>query len=236
MSSTAISAADVSTPVAPWWHTVIVLLVLAAGSLASARLHGLPRVPVAGIDPRVAGYLFTLAMEWVMVLVIWLGLRSRGISVRNVVSGRWGKITTFLRDLGLAVAFLVVALPCLEIVARLLRANYDATAITPRSAVELILWLLLAASAGFCEELTFRGYLNRQFSGWTGSPVIGMVLQGLAFGLAHGYQGWRMMTVIMVFGWMFGALALWRRSLLPGMLAHGIQDSAGGLVYFFTHR
>ena len=50
----------------------------------------------------------------VIVLIIWLGLRSRGTSIRGVVSGRWGKPTTFLRDLGLAVAFLVVALPCLE--------------------------------------------------------------------------------------------------------------------------
>lgn len=235
MSSTA-TTAEVSAPVAPWWHTVLVLLVLGAGSVASAHFHGLPRVPMAGIDPRVAGYLFTLAMEWVTVLIIWLGLRSRRVSMRSVVSGRWGKPVTFLRDLGLAIAFLVVAIPCLEVVARLLHASYNPAAILPTTAAELIVWLLLAASAGFCEELTFRGYLSRQFSGWTGSGVAALLLQGAAFGLAHGYQGWKMMTVIMMFGWLFGGLAMWRKSLVPGMLAHGIQDSAGGLAYFLTHR
>lgn len=236
MSSTTTSAVDVRAPLAPWWHTVLVLLVLAAGSLAGARLHGLPRIPIAGMNTRVEGYLFALVMEWGMVLIIWLGLRSRGIPVRSVVRGTWGKPTFFLRDLGLAIAFLVIALPCLGIVSRLVRSNYSPTAMMPRGPAELLLWLLLAATAGFCEELTFRGYLSRQFGAWTDSGVAALLLQGLAFGLAHGYQGWGMMTVITVFGWMFGALAMWRKSLLPGMLAHGIQDSSAGLVYFLFHR
>jgi membrane protease YdiL (CAAX protease family) len=45
-----------------------------------------------------------------------------------------------------------------------------------------------------------------------------------------------MMVVIAVFGWMFGALALWRRSLLPGMLAHGLQDGVSGAIGFFMHH
>ena len=91
----------------------------------------------------------------------------------------------------------------------------------------------MAATAGFCEELTFRGYLTRQFNAWTGSRVFAVVLQGVAFGLAHGYYQ-RVMLVIMVQGWLLGLFAYWRKSLRPGMLAHGLQDAIGGLVAFFS--
>ena len=42
------------------------------------------------------------------------------------------------------------------------------------------------------------------------------------------------MLVIMVQGWLLGLLAYWRKSLRPGMLAHGLQDAIGGVVAFFS--
>lgn len=235
MSSTA-TMSDGNTPVAPWWHTVLVLLILAATSVAGSRSHGLPKAHLPGLNARVSSYLTVLVVEWLIVFVIWLGLRARGLRIGDLVSARWRKATAFLRDLGLAIAFLVVATPCLWLVGWLLRARYNPAAILPTTAVELVLWLLLAATAGFCEELIFRGYFSRQFGAWSGRRIVGVVLQGVVFGLAHGYQGWRMMALITVFGWMFGALALWRRSLLPGMLAHWMQDSMGGISGFLAHR
>jgi membrane protease YdiL (CAAX protease family) len=43
----------------------------------------------------------------------------------------------------------------------------------------------MSATAGFSEELIFRGYLTRQFDAWTGSLVFAVILQGIVFGLAH---------------------------------------------------
>jgi membrane protease YdiL (CAAX protease family) len=56
------------------------------------------------------------------------------------------------------------------------------------------------------------------------------VLQGSAFGTAHGYQGWKFMLLIAVYGATFGLLTVWRRSLRPGMLAHFLQDAIGGIL------
>jgi CAAX protease family protein len=56
------------------------------------------------------------------------------------------------------------------------------------------------------------------------------VIQGLIFGVSHGYQGPTYMVIISVYGCLFGLLALWRRSLRPGMLAHFFQDGGIGLV------
>lgn len=75
--------------------------------------------------------------------------------------------------------------------------------------------------------------MNRQFGAWTGSRALGIILQGIAFGLGHGYYG-KVMLAIMVHGWLLGLLAYWRKSLLPGIPAHGLQDTMGGVVGFFS--
>jgi hypothetical protein len=78
--------------------------------------------------------------------------------------------------------------------------------------------------------MIFRGYLQRQFSIFFRSAAAGVVLQGIMFGAAHGYQGPKLMLVIVVFGVMFGMLAHSRRSLRPGMFAHFLQDLIIGIA------
>jgi len=141
----------------------------------------------------------------------------------------------FFKDLGLAVGFLVVVVPLVGILASLLGGVAETVVanITPKTGFELTVWLGLAATGGFCEELVFRGYLTQQFRAWTASRALAVVLQGVVFGLAHGYYHW-VMVAPMVQGWLLGLLAHWRKSLRPGMLAHGVQDALGGLVSFFS--
>jgi len=190
---------------------------------------------VPGISPRLSGYFTVLVGEWSVVLLISLALRRRGLSISSLVSGRWQTLGTFFRDLGLAVGFLVAAIPLVGGLAYLLGgdANSNVANITPKTAFELVVWLGLSATGGFCEELTFRGYLTRQFNAWTGSRAFAIVLQGVVFGLAHGYYG-KVMVVIVVQGWLLGLFAYWRKSLRPGMLSHGLQDAIGGVVAFLS--
>ena len=235
-SSGVITSADTARePIAPWWHTVLVLLPIAIASVASWYQHGLSNAHVPGISSRLSSYITVLAQEWFVVLLIWLALKRRGLSIGSLVSGRWQTLGAFFRDLGLAVGFIVVAVPLIGVLVHLIGgdANSNVDNITPKTGFELVVWLGLSATGGFCEELTFRGYLTRQFSAWTGSRVFAIVLQGVAFGLAHGYYQ-KVMVVIMVQGWLLGLFAYWRKSLRPGMLAHGLQDAIGGLVAFFS--
>ena len=102
-------------------------------------------------------------------------------------------------------------------------------ALLPRTPVEIALWVLLSLTAGFCEETVFRGYLQKQFQAMTGSPAAGLLLQAVIFGVSHGYQGLRNVIAITVFGGVFGALALWRRSLKPGMILHAWTDLFSGI-------
>jgi hypothetical protein len=45
-----------------------------------------------------------------------------------------------------------------------------------------------------------------------------------------------MMLVIAVYGCLFGLLALWRRSLRPGMMTHALQDGLAGLLARYAPR
>ena len=223
-------------PLAPWWHTVLVLLPIAAASLASFNQHGLPDLHLPGMNHRLSGYCTVLAGEWLVVLVIWLGLRRRLPSpIRALVAGRWPTLGAFAKDLALAVGFIVVAVAVVSAGAKLVPGDPTLQAgIVPLTRLELAVWVLLAATSGFCEELVFRGYLVEQVRGWTGSRRWAIFVQGVAFGLAHGYYGKRMLLIV-VHGWLLGLFAWWRKSLRPAMLAHGLQDLLGGVVGYLSH-
>jgi uncharacterized protein len=221
--------------VAPWWHTLVVLTPIAIGSIASAYQHGLPNANLPGMSHRLSGYVTVIVEEWLGVFLIWLALRRRNLTFGSLVGGRWDSPRAFFTDLGLAVALIVVVVPLAAGLSYLLGANDNPALanLTPKTVVDLVVFLILTATAAFAEELIFRGYLMRQFGAWTGSAALGVVLQGAAFGLAHGFYG-IVMIAIAVHGCLLGLLAYWRKSLRPGMLAHWLQDTAGGLVAFFS--
>ncbi len=98
----------------------------------------------------------------------------------------------------------------------------------PQTPLEVIVWILTSASAGFCEEFVFRGYVQRQLLALSNSTVAAVVGQGVIFALMHAYQGWRLVLHIVVIGILFGALAAWRKTLRVGMLAHGWSDIWSG--------
>jgi hypothetical protein len=230
-------AGDVLTPVppstgsvAPVWHTLAVIGILLALSALGARSHNMS--PVGQPAHRAIGYVTIMIFEWALTGFIAWGISRRGFHLRDLIAGRWNRWTSPLRDLGLAVVFLLVADPILGVVAFSLKAK--ATGATrnlfPRTPLEIALYVLVTITAGFCEELIFRGYLQRQLSSFTHSAAMGLILQAAVFGIAHGYQGVKFMFIITVFGAMFGLLALWRRSLRPGMAAHFLQDCVLGLI------
>jgi CAAX protease family protein len=104
--------------------------------------------------------------------------------------------------------------------------------LAPHTYLEAGLFVLLSIFAGLFEEIIFRGYLQRQFVALAKNAFAGILISGMIFGLAHGYQGPRMMLVIGVYGTFFGMLAHFRKSLRPGMMAHAFQDSLAGITLF----
>jgi len=185
---------------------------------------------------RLPAYYTTMIWEWVIVLYIAWGVRRSG-GMRELVSGRWRTGKEFGTDVGIAVGYWVVTgivLLALSFAlgltspAQLEQAKKNISPLLPTNGKELLVWIALSTTAGICEEIMFRGYLQKQFRALMKSEAAGVVLQAIVFGCAHGYQGGRRMVLIGIYGVMFGALAAWRKNLRPGMIAHTLQDSVSG--------
>jgi len=90
--------------------------------------------------------------------------------------------------------------------------------------------VLVAFSAGFCEEIVFRSYFLLQFRALTNSAVTAVILQAALFGVAHFYEGPWPVVKISFYGMLFGVVALWRRNLRPGIIAHVWSDVFGIVI------
>jgi membrane protease YdiL (CAAX protease family) len=58
---------------------------------------------------------------------------------------------------------------------------------------------------------------------------VGVFLQATLFAIAHAQQGAAAIVRVGFYGLLFGALAQWRGSLLPGMMCHVAIDVVGGM-------
>jgi hypothetical protein len=101
--------------------------------------------------------------------------------------------------------------------------------LAPGSVPEFLGWGLLCALVGFSEELIFRGYLQQQGIALLRAIPPGVIFSALIFGAAHAYEGTAGVIQIAIFGGLFSGITLLRRSLLPGMIAHGWHDFATGM-------
>ncbi len=224
-------------PVAAVWHTVALLVLL--GGLIVA---GFFRAQVMRAEPnahRIAFYASTMTLEWILLGFVAWGVRRHGGTVRGLIGGKWNSAKAFFIDVGVAIAFWIVALIVLTATAKALHANTmskDIMFLVPRTAAETIVWIAVALTAGFCEEAIFRGYLQKQFIAWTGSAVTGVILSAAVFGAGHAYQSAKAAGVIFVFGALFGILAEMRKSLRPGMIAHAWQDALSGIAVRFLPK
>jgi membrane protease YdiL (CAAX protease family) len=209
--------------VAPLWHT-LVLLAVSAGllwmqsrSLAAGKQH----------DGNVTHYLSVIVAEWALAFYVWLGGLIPGATrLRDLVGGRWSSWKDVLRDIGIGAAFWVVFAAAGIFMNFLLGPSHVETLgfVNPRGAVEVTLWVMMSMTAGFCEELIFRGYLQKQFLALTGSAALAVLAQAVLFGVCHWYQGSKLVITIMVLGLLYGILAHWRKSLRPGMISHAWSD------------
>jgi membrane protease YdiL (CAAX protease family) len=223
---------SVGQRLAPLWHTAVVLFILLGSSLAGSR-----GVHPAAEHGKVLQYLWTMLWEWLLTGFVYFGARKR-VSLRNLVGGRWSRLGDFVSDVGVAMVFWFVAAFVLAFGGHLLHLDQGGIAETrkqlgflvPNTALEMVVWCLLSTTAGICEEIIFRGYLQRQLGAITGSILAGAVLSAVVFGAAHGYEGRSRMVLLGIYGLMFGLLAMWRRSLRPGMIAHAWHDAFSGVM------
>lgn len=251
-------------PIAPLWHTVLLIAVIIAVSALGFMRHTGPHG--AAVVNRLHTYGTTAILELVLIGWVALGVKLRGLRLRSL----FGKVSisakTILLDFGIAIVFWILSMMALATVAMMWisveswithkpipiqtdksgkptmpnprddRAAKAVVQLAPQNAKEVACWLLLCALVGVAEELVFRGYLQTQFTAWAkGAAAAGVVFSAITFGAAHGYEGARAMFMLTVFGAFFSLLALFRRNLRAGIFAHSWHDAVAGLVVALLH-
>lgn len=218
--------------IAPLWHTAIVIFILLAVSALSTYSS---RHKALGHN-HLPNYILTLGMEWLMLLFVIWGLRRRGTSIRQLLGKARPGLHAWLEDGCIALAFWFLSLLILGILAIVLKLVHAGSsqeavlALAPRNLPEVAIWILLSITAGICEEITFRGYLQQQFTAVANRVSVGILVSAILFGFSHGYEGISGVVLITVYGAMFSVLAVKRGALRTCMMAHAFHDAVAGMA------
>jgi uncharacterized protein len=197
-----------------------------------------PSGQLAGHSVAIQIYLFAISLDWALFYYCWVGVHRRGGSLWSLAGVRWNSWRSLAVDLAIALPFWLIWEGAAYGVHSLLgpSAAKSVGSLLPHSFLEVLLWTATCATAGICEEMVFRGYLQRQLHAFTGSLVTAVIAQGVIFGLFHAYQGWKNVTVICVLGVLYGALAAWRGNLRVNIVSHGWSDFWEGWLKFVIWR
>lgn len=111
---------------------------------------------------------------------------------------------------------------------------YKYTPFIPATSYEMRQFLLVAVTAGICEEIIFRGFFITYFLSLFGDnpqgQIIALVVPTILFSLAHYYQGWKAIGKIALLSLAFGYIFLVSRSLWVPIVLHILVDWWSGLA------
>jgi uncharacterized protein len=188
-------------------------------------------------DARRDRYRKLIAGEWILtigLIVYWAVAERPWTDLR--LSG-----DTPLR-LGLGLVYVVLLIGALVWQRRALLARPDRRArvrkalkfgepLIPHTERERRIFWVVSATAGFCEELFYRGFLTWYLSAWV-SPIAAVLLASLIFGVGHVYLGVAQVPKTAMIGLILAIVVSLTGSLWPAMLLHAAVDWNSGELGF----
>lgn len=213
------------------------MILLVLGPLIQAQISTwLNRGASPQPPPAIPFYLTATVVLCIFLAFTWWGLRLRGHTLGSLIGGRWSNWKEVLGDIAWGLLFwafwyLILAGLKLGLIWFGVSYSHSSGMVFPSGALQVGLVILNAVLSGIVEEVVFRGYLMTQFTAWTRSDALGVVLQGVLFGAAHGfYLGMRQLILISASGILVGMFALWRKNLRPAMVFHTWADIFGAVI------
>jgi membrane protease YdiL (CAAX protease family) len=129
----------------------------------------------------------------------------------------------------IALLFRFVAYP-----AAAFRSGYDISFVPTRQ-LQYLVCVISALSAGVCEEVGFRGYMQRPIEKRHGA-FVAILVSSIMFTLLHLTKGWAligMVPIVFGAGLLLGALARVGGTLWFGILGHWLMD-IGLFLFWWT--
>lgn len=210
---------------APKSHLIVLLLAIVGVSFWNSMHSPLAKWAAlfTSSHDRIVAYLNMPLLPLIWIVFIWIGMRKTSpmrslLDANRLTGSRW------LRLIGLGIAGLIVWIALSAALSMVLRPTPEQLrglqAMLPHTAFERTVWLLCAPLAGILEELVYRGYVMQQFKAWSGSGIVAVVFQAIAYALAHLMLPPAMLIPIALLGVYLALLAVWQKSLIPPMIVH----------------
>jgi uncharacterized protein len=187
-------------------------------------------------DARLAAYSETMLLEWGLVIVVLISFLAAGRSPEDL--GLLAPLTgSFAITTGIVVIVSILLLAQTRAIRRregedggaLRRQMASVEKMMPHTAGERSVFLALSLTAGFCEELLYRGFLIGYFASMTG-PVAAVAIAAVVFGVTHAYQGGLGIVKTGLVGAAMGGIYVVSGSIWPAIILHAVLDVQGGLV------
>jgi membrane protease YdiL (CAAX protease family) len=220
------------------WDFALILVFLGAAVplLGRRRIRQLMEAPQTTKMDRLTLYASTVAFQWLAAgVVLW---RTAAHGIRGSQLGLLIPNPALTAAVSIILAALVFANQIFSL-RRLTASPSEIKGILPQLALKLfpqddierLVFFALVATVAICEELIYRGFVQRVFENWSGGHVVAGILGSAAFfALAHLYQGRRGLTSTFVIGLLFSAIRAWTGSLVAPMIAHFIADLTVGFL------
>lgn len=220
------------------WDFALILIFLATAVplLGRRRIRQLMRMPQTTKRNRLTLYASTVAFQWFAVAVVLWRANAHQISFARLGLAVPNLALTAIVSLVLAALVLTNQFVSLR---RLASHPADAQGVLPQLAlkifpqdsVERLVFFAVVVTVAVCEELIFRGFVQRVFQDWSGGLVLaGILCSAAMFSVAHLYQGRRGVITTFVIGLLFSAVRAWTGSLIASLIAHFVADITAGLL------
>ena len=182
---------------------------------------------LAEVVPRTGLYLGSALLLWTLAALVGvtaaaahLSSADLGLTAPGLGPGIAWTAGTFVASAAVLVLGRLVRVAETPMVRRLI----------PVTGVEKVSFGALSLSAGFAEELIFRGFLLWALLQASSSAAVSVVASSVVFGILHAYQDVSGAARAAVLGAILATPVLATGSILPSMVAHAAFDLTSGLV------
>jgi membrane protease YdiL (CAAX protease family) len=220
----------------PWdfWLIFLVLGILLPWR-GFERMRHLMALPEVNRRDRIKLYLLTILFQWVLTLLVAWRAWARGLSLDELAI-RGGGNPRILAASVIGAGLLGVAhWANLKRMARSDHPNLErlralGSRLFPRSTGETTLFILLALTAGICEEFLFRGFVIAALLRSGAATWVAVVVSAAMFGVAHLYQGRGGSVGTGILGTLFALVRIAYHSLVPAVMWHAALDVVAGVA------
>jgi membrane protease YdiL (CAAX protease family) len=218
----------------PWDLLVLLLLMIALPVRAYLGMKHLRSVPASDL-PRLRPQYHArgIAAQWTLTAIVaalWITHHRPLAQLLLVPRPTWGLAGVMIGTVGIAIAVqrqMSKLQQDPELVARISERLAPAGQLLPATSRDWPLFATFAVTAGICEELLFRGFIQWVLLSYVGLwPAV--ALQVIIFGVAHAYQGGAGILRTGFVGAFLTFVVLVSGSLYPAMLLHALMDLQAG--------